>query len=136
MLRNGLHRRFSAQYSVAMLEQRCNHSKQCRNNAVMLCCAKNRCCESSRVTSPLESCLQQTQTSVLPCDRIFVNLSFTVHYIYTKKEKFHAISFFLKFKLKLEHVCVSGYKTNNGLFFFVCFFVLVGLFFKYSSVCI
>ena len=54
--RNGRQGRFSAKYSVAMLEQRCNHSKQCRNNALMLCCAKNRCCESSRVTSPLESC--------------------------------------------------------------------------------
>ena len=35
---------------IAMLEQCCNHSTQCRNNAVMLCCAKNRCCESSRAT--------------------------------------------------------------------------------------
>ena len=26
---------------------------QCRNNVVTLCCAKNRCCESSSVTSPL-----------------------------------------------------------------------------------
>ena len=40
--------------SVAMLEQCCNHWQQCRNNAVMLCCAKNRCCESSRVTSPYD----------------------------------------------------------------------------------
>ena len=37
-----------------MLEQCCNHSKQCRNNVATLCCAKNRHCESSRVTSPLE----------------------------------------------------------------------------------
>ena len=36
-----------------MLEQCCNHLKQCCNNAVMLCCAKNRCYESSRVTSLL-----------------------------------------------------------------------------------
>ena len=33
-------RRFSAQHSVAMLEQCCNHLKQCRNNAVMLCFTK------------------------------------------------------------------------------------------------
>ena len=39
---------------VAMLEQCCNHSKQCRNNAATLCCAENRRCESSRVTSPLD----------------------------------------------------------------------------------
>ena len=42
-----------AQHSVAMLEQRCCHSKQCRNNVANLCCAKNRRCEASRVTSPL-----------------------------------------------------------------------------------
>ena len=36
-----------------MLEQCCNHSKQCRNNVATLCCANNRRCESSRVTSPL-----------------------------------------------------------------------------------
>ena len=46
-------RRFLAQHSLAMLEQCCNHSKQCRNNAAMLCYAKNRLCESPRVTSPL-----------------------------------------------------------------------------------
>ena len=45
-------RRFLAQHRVAMLEQCCNHSKQCRNNVAMLCCAKNRRCESSLVTSP------------------------------------------------------------------------------------
>ena len=44
---------FWAQHSVAMLEQCCNHSKLCRNNVVMLCCAKNRRWEPSRVTSPL-----------------------------------------------------------------------------------
>ena len=38
-----------------MLEQCCNHMKQCRNNIVMLYCAKNRRCELSRVTSPLFS---------------------------------------------------------------------------------
>ena len=38
-----------------MLEQCCNHSKQCGNNILMLCCTKNRCCELSRVTSPLFS---------------------------------------------------------------------------------
>ena len=45
-------RRFFAQHSVAMLEQCCYHLNQCRNNVVTLCCAKNRRCESSRVTSP------------------------------------------------------------------------------------
>ena len=51
--RDDSQRLFWEQYSVAMLEQWCNHSKQCRNNVVMLCCAKNRRSESSRVTSPL-----------------------------------------------------------------------------------
>ena len=45
-------RRFLAQHSVAKLKQCCNHSKQCRNNVATLCCAKNRRCESSLVTSP------------------------------------------------------------------------------------
>ena len=33
-----------------MLEQCYNHSKQCRNNAVMLCCAKNCCYELCNIT--------------------------------------------------------------------------------------
>ena len=44
---------FSAKNGVAILEQCCYHSKQCRNNVATLCCAKNRRYESSRVTSPL-----------------------------------------------------------------------------------
>ena len=44
--------RFLAQHSVAMLEQCCKYSKQYRNNVATLCCAKNRRCESSLVTSP------------------------------------------------------------------------------------
>ena len=45
-------RRFLSQDRVAMLEQCCPYSKQCRNNVATLCCAKNLCCESSRVTPP------------------------------------------------------------------------------------
>ena len=37
-----------------MLEQYCSHSKQCNNNVVTLCYAKNRRCESSRVTTLLD----------------------------------------------------------------------------------
>ena len=51
--RDDSHRRFLAQHGVEMLEQCCNYSKQCRNNVATPCCAKNRRCESSRVTSPL-----------------------------------------------------------------------------------
>ena len=51
--RDNSQRRFIAQHRVPMLEQCCSHSKQCRNNVATLCCAKNRRCESSRVTSPL-----------------------------------------------------------------------------------
>ena len=50
--RDDLQRQFLAQHSVAMLDQCCNYSKQCRNNVARLCCAKNRRCESSRLTSP------------------------------------------------------------------------------------
>ena len=43
-----------------MLEQCCDRSKQCPNNVATLCCAKGRCCESSRVISP--SNVQYLQT--------------------------------------------------------------------------
>ena len=49
--RDDSQRQFLAQHRSAMLEQYCNHSKQCRNNVERLCCAKNRRFESSRVTS-------------------------------------------------------------------------------------
>ena len=51
--RDDSQRQLLVQHSVAMLEQCRNYSKQCRNNVATLCCAKNRRCESSRVTSPL-----------------------------------------------------------------------------------
>ena len=40
-------------FTVNAALQCCNHSKQCRNNVTTLCCAENRHCESSHVTSPL-----------------------------------------------------------------------------------
>ena len=46
-----------------MLEHCCNHLNQYRNNFATPCCAKNRCCESPRVTSPLNA----LTTSVLTC---------------------------------------------------------------------
>ena len=49
--RDDSRRRLFAQHSVALLEQCCNHSKQRCNNVATQCCAKNRRCESSRVTS-------------------------------------------------------------------------------------
>ena len=51
--RDDSQRRFLAQNRVAMLEQCCNHSKQCCKNVAKLSWAKNRCFESSRLTSPL-----------------------------------------------------------------------------------
>ena len=45
-------RQFLEQHSYEMLGQCSNYSKQCRNNVTTLCCAKNRRCESPRVTSP------------------------------------------------------------------------------------
>ena len=47
-----LQRRFLAQHRVQTLEQYCSYSKQCNNNVVTLCCAKNDRCESSQVTTP------------------------------------------------------------------------------------
>jgi len=40
--RDDSQRRFSVQHSLAMLEQRCNHSKQYSHNVATLFCAKNR----------------------------------------------------------------------------------------------
>ena len=48
--RDDSQRQLLAQHSVAMLEQCCNHSKQCYNNVAMLGCTKNCRYESSRVT--------------------------------------------------------------------------------------
>ena len=42
-----------AQHSITMLEQCCNHLNQCRDNVAKQWCARNRCCESSGVASPL-----------------------------------------------------------------------------------
>ena len=50
--RDDTQRRFLVQRMVQMLEQYCSHLKQCNNNVVMLCCAKNRRCKSTCVTSP------------------------------------------------------------------------------------
>ena len=52
--RDDLQRRFLAQHGVSMLAQGCHYSKRCRNtyNVATLCYAKNRRCESFRVTSP------------------------------------------------------------------------------------
>ena len=61
-------RKIWAQHIFAMLEQCCNYSKQCRNNVATLCCAKNRRCESSRLTSPKRKfCLQRYAVFVVYC---------------------------------------------------------------------
>ena len=41
----------------------CTYFKQSRNNVATLCCAKNCCCESSRVTSPLVTALVECLTA-------------------------------------------------------------------------
>ena len=53
--RDDSQRRVFAQHRVAMLEQCCDHSKQCRNNVEMMCCVKNRRCKSPCGTSPLST---------------------------------------------------------------------------------
>ena len=52
-----------------MLEQCCNHSKQCRKNVAKLCCAKNRRCESSRVTAPLVWNVIRSSTNSPTCHK-------------------------------------------------------------------
>ena len=53
-------RRFLAQHSVATLLRHCFEYLQHCSNIATLCCAKNRRCESSRVTSPLNLLFFQT----------------------------------------------------------------------------
>ena len=57
-------RRFLTQNILAMLEQCCDYSKQCRNNVATLFWAKNRRCESYGVTAPLNI------TLIYKCDVI------------------------------------------------------------------
>ena len=50
----------------------CNHTKQCRNNVATLCCAKNRCCDSSRVTLYTQCQIpRETVSFVFPRDLMF-----------------------------------------------------------------
>ena len=53
--RDDSQRRFLAQHSVATLLRHCFEWLQHCSNIATLCCAKNRRCESSRVTSPILS---------------------------------------------------------------------------------
>ena len=51
--RDDSQRRFLTQHSVATLLRHCFEWSQHCSNIAKLCCAKNRRCESSRVSSPL-----------------------------------------------------------------------------------
>ena len=57
--RDDSQRRFLAQQSVATLLRHCFEWLQHCSNVATLCCAKNRRCESSRVTSPLRGATQR-----------------------------------------------------------------------------
>ena len=84
-----------------MLEQCCNHSKQCRNNDATLCYAKNRRCESSRVTPPVDSRTRTTTNARL-------DLTF---FAYSQNKDFPE-SFILPFsleKLAVVHVSLNCY---------------------------
>ena len=64
--------RFLAQRSVGMLDQYCNHSKRCRSNIATLHSAKNRRCESSRVTSLLGP-VQNRRNNAQHCSELLAN---------------------------------------------------------------
>ena len=72
-----LHGRFLTQHNVAILEQCYNCSTQCRNNVATLCCANNRRCESSRLTSPVRS--NDVRALVLSTLILIAQLSFPDH---------------------------------------------------------
>ena len=102
-----------------MLEQCCNYSKQCRNNVATLCCAKNRPCESSRVTSPQSSLISiQTQTSLVVSLRrgspiwIFhlslTRLSTSCLGLLFHESTFHFHAILNASPSKLGHFCITG----------------------------
>ena len=95
-----------------MLEQCCNLSKQCPNNVATLCCAKGRCCESSRVTSPSNVQFLQTLRFQASVVKIYVISPLKVIPILTS-------------------ICLSVLvERKNGIFFLVCEnFVLEHFFF-------
>jgi len=58
--RGDLQRRFLTQHIISRLLRHCFEWLRHCSNMAALCCAKNRRCESSRVTSPLEKLLRNT----------------------------------------------------------------------------
>ena len=68
--RDDSQRRFLAQHSVATLLRHCFEWLQHCSNIARLCCAKNRRCESSRVTSPTLS-----KTTTLRVHHAFLYIS-------------------------------------------------------------
>ena len=125
-----------------MLEQCCNHSKQCRNNVATLCCAKGRCCESSRVTSPSNVQFLQTlrfQASVVkiyvisPLKVIPILTSICLSVLVERKngiffllvcENFVLEHFFFFSRLRgigeVFQVCRRLKLKKNGFRFYVC----------------
>ena len=71
--RDNSQRQFLAQHSVPMLEQCCNHSKQCHNNVAMLRYTKNGRYELSRVTSPWKSVKVGNEWSTYVWYQLFFN---------------------------------------------------------------
>ena len=91
--------RFLGQQSAAMLEQCCNHSKQCRNNVTTLCCAKSRCCESPCLTSPWN--VQYLPSYVISPLKIIPDKYFS--FSFDGKEKWHF--FLVEENFVHEHSC-------------------------------
>ena len=72
-----------------MLEKCCNHSKQCRNKVVMMCCVKNRRCKSSCVTSPSNSKVLLTLESM----RLWAKLYGITNYMKPLLKNFQMVLF-------------------------------------------
>ena len=91
-----------------MLEQCCNHSKQCCNNVATLCCAKNRRCESSRLVSPVDPVYMGPEKFLKRlisylCDRFTRNRPNPVTLLFTRSRKnFAGVSIGMAFFIKLK----------------------------------
>ena len=105
-----LHGRFLTQHNVAILEQCYNCSTQCRNNVARLCCANNRRCESSRLTSPVRS--NDVRALVFSTLILIAQLSFPDH----AKAKTN----FIVRQTFLSRV-VGSFRTSPSIFLFSAF---------------
>ena len=101
-----------------MLEQCCNHSKQCPNNVATMCCSKNRRYGSSLVTSPLYWDFCSSKKASDNNDVYLNQMAFRVCKFYTLGTSLDNMSFIVKLELNWKQFInlktEGGKDTNNS----------------------